>query len=294
MKSLTVLSPHQDDAGLSLAMTICAAARSGRPVRIVNCFTVSAYAPHSLARDVVEVGSVRKEEDREFASRVGPSVEVVDLGMEDAPIRLGRPVASVRRLKVGPRERMDAQKIAEALNCVADGMVLAPLGLGGHIDHLVAFEAAIRLARAGRTVVFYEDLPYAAELRDCCILRAANRASRRIGARLGGALVRDREAEDRKRFAIEAYGSQLSTGQIDSVIGYGTRRGGGERLWGTKGFHETVGAHPAGIEAGSFMAAWQRRLQCAAHAAGNGARAVCRRAAESISRGGGDNVPQTN
>jgi LmbE family N-acetylglucosaminyl deacetylase len=294
MKSLIVLSPHQDDAGLSLAMTIRAAARSGRSVRIVNCFTVSAYAPHSLARDAAEVGSVRQKEDREFASRVGPSVEVVDLGMEDAPIRLGRHVSSVRRLKVGARELVDARRIAEALDWVTDGTVLAPLGLGGHIDHLVALEAAIRLARAGRPVAFYEDLPYAAELRDCCILRAANGAARRIGARLGGALVRDREAADRKRFAIEAYGSQLSASQFDSVIGYGARRGGGERLWGTKGFHETVGAQPAGIEAGSFMAAWQGRLQCAAHAAVDGAQAVCRRATESISRGGGDNVPQTN
>jgi LmbE family N-acetylglucosaminyl deacetylase len=292
MKSLTVLSPHQDDAGLSLAMTIRAAARSGRTVRIVNCFTVSAYAPHSLAGDVAEVGSVRQAEDREFALRVGPSVEVVDLGMEDAPIRLGRPVASVRRLKVGDRERLDARRIAGAVDRVADGMVLAPLGLGGHIDHLVALEAAIRLARAGRTVAFYEDLPYAAELRECCILRAADGASRRIGARLGGALVRDREAADRKRFAIEAYGSQLSASQFDSVIGYGARRG-GERLWGTNGFDATIGAQPAGVESGSFLAAWQRRLQCAAHTAANGARAAGRRAAESISRGGGDNVPQT-
>jgi LmbE family N-acetylglucosaminyl deacetylase len=294
MKSLTVLSPHQDDAGLSLAMTIRAAARSGRRVRIVNCFTVSAYAPHSLALDVVEIGSIRKEEDREFASRVGTSVEVVDLGMEDAPIRLQRPVASVRRLKVGARERLDAQRIAEALDRLAEGTVLAPLGLGGHIDHLVALEAAIGLARAGRPVVFYEDLPYAADLRECCIIRAANGASRRIGARLGGALVRDREAADRKRFAIEAYGSQLTPCQIDSVIGYGTRRGDAERLWGTNGFHNSVGAQPAGIEAGSLGAAWQRRLHCAAHAAVNRARTVCRRATESISRGGGDNVPQTN
>jgi LmbE family N-acetylglucosaminyl deacetylase len=292
MKSLTVLSPHQDDAGLSLAMTIRAAARSGQPVRIVNCFTVSTYAPHSQARDAAEVGVVRKAEDREFASRVGSAVEVVDLEMEDAPIRLERPVAAVRRLKVGARERSDAARIAEALERVAEGTVLAPLGLGGHIDHLVAREAAILLARTGRTVVFYEDLPYAADLRECCILRAADGASRRIGARLGSALVRDREGTDRKRFAIEAYRSQLSASQIDSVIGYGTLRG-GERLWGTNGFDQTFQAERAGIEAGSTTAVWGRRLQCATHAAANRARAVYRRATELTSRGG-VNAPQTN
>jgi LmbE family N-acetylglucosaminyl deacetylase len=292
MKPLTVLSPHQDDAGLSLAMTIRAAARRGQAVRIVNCFTVSTYAPHSQARGAAEVGAIRKAEDREFASRVGSAVEVVDLEMEDAPIRLGRPVAVVRRLKVGARELGDAGKIAEALDRIAEGTVLAPLGLGGHIDHLVAREAAIRLARGGRTVVFYEDLPYAADLRECCILRAADGASRRIGARLGGALVREGECASRKRFAIEAYRSQLSASQFDSVIEYGTLRS-GERLWGTNGFDRTFEAEPVGLEAGSSMAAWGRRFQCAAHAAVNRAQAVYRRATEVISRGG-INAPQTN
>jgi LmbE family N-acetylglucosaminyl deacetylase len=293
MNSLTVLSPHQDDAALSVGMTIRAAARSGRPVRILNCFTVSEYAPHNGARGAAEVGRVRQAEDREFASRMGAAVEVIDLGLEDAPIRFGCPVSAVRRRRVGVGERETAARIAEALARVADGLVLAPLGLGRHIDHLVAREAAIRFAQAGGHVAFYEDLPYAAELRDCCVRRAADGAALRVGTRLGGGVVRDREAASRKRFAIEAYESQLSAEQFDAVIGYGARRG-GERLWGTgTAFGSIPKLENAEVEAGSPASAWARRMQCASHAAANRARAAIRRAMELVS-GGGVNAPQTN
>jgi LmbE family N-acetylglucosaminyl deacetylase len=294
VRSLTILSPHQDDAALSLAMTIRAAARNGVSVRIVNCFTVSDYAPHSEAVGPAEVGAVRQAEDREFASRVGAGVEVLDLGMQDAPIRLGCPVEEVRRRRVGRRERDDAARIAGAVEQNQAGVVLAPLGLGRHIDHLLAREAAIRLARAGRTVVFYEDLPYAAELRECCIVRAADAVASRIGSRLQGRLVTDREAASRKRFAIEAYRSQLSDGQFDAVIAYGARRG-GERLWGARQWPSPVPApEDGGVEAGAAGALWRRRLQCAAHAGATRLGAAARHVIESISGRGGVHAPQTN
>ncbi len=293
MASLTILSPHQDDAGLSLAIAIGAAARTGRRIRIVNCFTVSTYAPHSDARDVDAVGAIRRSEDREFASRVGTAVEVVDLGLEDAPVRLGCRVEDARRLTVGRFERAEAWRLAERVGGAAEGTILAPLGLGRHIDHLIAREASIRLARAGRAVVFYEDLPYAAEIGECCILRAADAVSRRVGRRLLGVMVRDGEAAARKRYAIEAYRSQLSETQFDSVMGYGARLG-GERLWGAEALEESIPAiERTGIEAGWAAAAWRRQLHCATHAALNRAMALRRRATGWSFRGG-INAPQTN
>jgi LmbE family N-acetylglucosaminyl deacetylase len=293
MNQLTVLSPHQDDAGLSLAMTIRASARSGR-VRIVNCFTVSEYAPHLEARNAAAIGTERRKEDREFASRAGEGIEVIDLKMEDAPIRLGLPVGEVRRLRVGAREREDASRIAADLADLAEGLVLAPLGLGGHIDHLVARQAAMQLARRGRAVGFYEDLPYASELRECCILRTADAAARGIGARLSCALMRDREAAARKRFAIDAYRSQLSAEEMDGIVRYNERRG-GERLWIAPKTEGLVPAplEQAGIQAGNPAAALGRRFECAAHYFVGRARAACRRAQLNL-RGGRINAPQTN
>jgi hypothetical protein len=195
-------------------------------------------------------------------------------------------------MRVGRFEMAEAGALAQRAATLAEGTVLAPLGLGRHIDHLIAREVGIRLALQGRSVVFYEDLPYAAELRECCVLRAADAVARRLGSRFRGGVVRDDEAASRKRFAIESYRSQLSLPQFDSVIRYGARIG-GERIWGLSGLDTIPALEPAGLEAGVFTPAWRRRFQCAAHAATNRARAVCRRASEWTLRGGID-APQTN
>jgi hypothetical protein len=48
----------------------------------------------------------------------------------------------------------------------SDTRIYAPLALGGHVDHRLAREAGLLLARAGWTVWFYEDLPYALQAED--------------------------------------------------------------------------------------------------------------------------------
>jgi LmbE family N-acetylglucosaminyl deacetylase len=291
MPALTVISPHQDDAGLSLAMTLRSAARQGHPARIINCFTISAYAPHAEAQTVPEIAELRRSEDREFIARTGASVQIVDLGLEDAPIRLGCPVNEVRRRRMGRREREEAMRLATEIGRLAEGILLAPLGLGGHIDHLVAHEAGVQLAKTGHAVAFYEDLPYAADLRECCILRAADNASRCCGTALSGMLARDPEGAARKRFAIEAYRSQLAESQFDSVIGYGKRRGGAERIWTAGGTEKLIPAalENTGITVGRPVDATRRRAQCAVHRTTD---RIGRYAALLNLRGGGVNAPQ--
>ena len=39
--------------------------------------------------------------------------------------------------------------------------IYTPLGIGGHIDHVLAFDIGVRMHQAGYNVKFYEDLPYA-------------------------------------------------------------------------------------------------------------------------------------
>jgi LmbE family N-acetylglucosaminyl deacetylase len=291
MLTLTVLSPHQDDAGLSLGMTLRAAARLGHPARIINCFTISAFAPHAEARTLPEIGALRRSEDLEFAARTGAGIEIVDLGMKDSPLRLGCSVNEVRRRRIGSREREEASRLAEEVRREARGIVLAPLGLGGHIDHQIAHEAAIQMAKAGQPVAFYEDLPYAADLRECCILRAADGASRRRGAPLRAMLARDREGAARKRFAIEAYGSQLTPSQFDSVIGYAGRRGGAERMWLADGAQELIPAplETTDIVVGQPAEAIRRRAGCAVHRVAD---RLGHYAARLSLRGGGVNAPQ--
>jgi hypothetical protein len=47
-----------------------------------------------------------------------------------------------------------------------DWRVYAPLGVGHHVDHLLAFDAGLLLADDGWPVSFYEDFPYTSSEED--------------------------------------------------------------------------------------------------------------------------------
>jgi len=65
----------------------------------------------------------------------------------------------------GPRDTLDPSDVLHALagEYPTMGTVYAPLGIGGHPDHLVARDVALELARRGAHVELYADMPYAVE-----------------------------------------------------------------------------------------------------------------------------------
>ena len=64
--SVLVLSPHQDDAAVSLGLTLSEAAQAGVEVHVLNAFTVSAHAPHAEVSSRADVSQARAEEDAAF------------------------------------------------------------------------------------------------------------------------------------------------------------------------------------------------------------------------------------
>ena len=60
--STVVLSPHHDDAALSLGLTLLDAAEAGEALHILNVFTVSAHSPQRAAQGVAEISTLRAEE----------------------------------------------------------------------------------------------------------------------------------------------------------------------------------------------------------------------------------------
>jgi LmbE family N-acetylglucosaminyl deacetylase len=296
MDTVTILSPHQDDAGFSLALTIGEFVRAGHRVRIVNCFTESAYAPHTSASSVSEIGAVRSREDREFASRIGNGIEVVDLGLRDAPLRLGCDVSQVRSRKPGEIDREAGAKILESLSGIGSDLVLAPLGVGGHIDHLVVRDVGIQMAKDTHRVIFYEDLPYAAELRACCFERAVRGFARRLGRPIRAAWIRGAAGMGAKLFAIQAYSSQLSGNQFDPIIRYGESHAGCERIWGAEWNTGTfpIAIHKVETRRVSSLAPVAPWLRCASHAAASRVRAILRAPVQAQGRRRGIHVPQAN
>jgi LmbE family N-acetylglucosaminyl deacetylase len=227
--SLTVLSPHRDDAALSVAFALARAVRAGVAVRIVVPFPRSNYAPQAglAARDVETVSQLRAAEDARFVRRLGARATLVDFGLGDALLRPGFATEAdfITRRAFRAEDVAEYSALAARLAALAaSSFQLVPLGLGDHIDHRLA-AAAAETAWPLETRVYYEDLPYAAGLGPEPI-RDAVRA--RDPTLVPLCVPGDRHA---KFAALSEYRSQLGAGAIAAVLQYAGRYEGAERLW---------------------------------------------------------------
>ena len=168
-QSWLVLSPHSDDAALSVGAWMALRRAAGDTVHVLTCFGGSGAAPPASpvatrlhrawgVRDAVDATATRAAEDREAWARLGVTGEALAF-----PERLYRQptVREPSQLFRAP-EAGDAlaDALAAAIAAHAVGRrVVAPLGVGGHTDHLLVHRAAGACAEA---LWFYEDLPYAA------------------------------------------------------------------------------------------------------------------------------------
>ncbi len=157
--SITVLSPHRDDAVFSLGGWMRLWTQAGIPVRVLNFFTRSGYAP--WLADGGDVSERRAYEDRQALRAVSPHVMARGFDLFDAPLRLKWPVRAVMGQSAEILDERDVEHVRGLLRRIArSSVVIAPLGLGGHIDHLTVRQAALA-SIPGWKLAFYEDLPYA-------------------------------------------------------------------------------------------------------------------------------------
>ncbi len=241
-----VLSPHLDDGVLSCGGRIFELSRAGWRVTLLTVFTADepVEPPSQLAADLRrwwklpagEVMQRRREEDRAAAHRLG--CEVCHLGFPEAPYRTddqGRVLYRDLAALFGSPAAEDGPlvfKIAETLlGFLAADLWLAPLGVGGHVDHQLA-RAAAEIAR--KDLWFYEEFPY---------LEWKPRA---LAAALGTpssweshTLVLDPEAVAARLQAIAEYRSQLPSmfrnqARLGRQLRRALRRTGGERLFRKK------------------------------------------------------------
>lgn len=237
---IAVISPHRDDAAFSLTLTIECLLSDGHAVDLVACFTRSEYAPFAdrvdAAKRVQSVSSLRRDEDTVWSTQFPGVVtagkfRMIDLGLRDAPLRLGVAVDQVCQTGVdGSDSAVD--EIQTAIEGLAVDAVLLPLAVGTHVDHVAARDAGLRAALAGGPCAFYEDLPYAARPGAAQSLPALARA---IGIDLRSWLVPSSQdsawGEARKRSAAQCYSSQVSPTEIETIAGFCRRYDGRERLW---------------------------------------------------------------
>ena len=188
-RGVLVLSAHLDDAVLS-----CGALLSGlagrTPVAVATVFTQAGPPPYTRAArlyleqcaagDAAALYADRRREDVEVLTALG--VEPVHLGAPDALFRRRTVPPSVARLgRVVPEvvhryptyrfdiaqgwvsrgDRMLVDRLAADVRSLAYRMdaalVLGPIGVGRHVDHLIT-RAVVQ--RQPERAVFYSDFPY--------------------------------------------------------------------------------------------------------------------------------------
>lgn len=146
-----IVSPHPDDAAFSCGalmtaqgsrirvVTVC----GGLPPEGVEASDWDQRCGFATARDAA---TVRMVEDQRACASVG--AEVVVLSRYDRPYTDGE---------------ADADGLAEVLRPLLAGMhVLLPAAIGGHPDHVMARDAALRVLRSLRLpATLYGDVPYA-------------------------------------------------------------------------------------------------------------------------------------
>jgi LmbE family N-acetylglucosaminyl deacetylase len=148
MVDVVFVSPHLDDVALSCAGTVRNHVTRGETALVVTVFA------GPLASDE------RVHEDDASMAVLG--AEAVRLSFADAIARVAHPREIWRDVVDLPLESAVTEALAALWDARGRPAVVAPLAVGGHVDHRICHRAARALARRGARVAFYEDYPYAA------------------------------------------------------------------------------------------------------------------------------------
>ena len=129
---ISILSPHFDDAAYALTLHISGIIKSGIPLTVINCFTVTSWTAFPVdAKGRKEISLMREHEDVAFYSQFNTPVTFVNLNLLDAPLR-NEYIFQYKQLE--PDEWMLVKELRERLQDHIDGLVLCPLAIGNHID----------------------------------------------------------------------------------------------------------------------------------------------------------------
>jgi LmbE family N-acetylglucosaminyl deacetylase len=239
-----VLSPHLDDAALSVGGALAGWADAGESPAVVTVCAGQPAGPltdfarfqHARWGDPADLVAARRAEDQQALALLG--ARPVWLDVPDCIYRGDRyateaglfgPIAPDE----GPLVEAIAGTVAALWSATARATVVAPLGIGNHVDHQLTRAAADRLAARGVPLLWYEDFPYVVRPGGETQRRALTDGWRPVLTPIGPTV-------ERKVAAIAAYASQVpvlfgtAADMAAAVRAYAGATGGdgpAERLW---------------------------------------------------------------
>lgn len=166
---IVILSPHLDDAVLSLGALISREVRAGKTVEVVSCFTAGPpLETIEASKRVFGDYSMRRSEDERALEVLGATHRWLDLHeriWRDPPLPTSRSTFPTHVFRTPGRmeDFRELRAIRAAIGGLLDAgakTILAPLAIGHHVDHVEVALAALRevLGRgAFDRIQFYED-----------------------------------------------------------------------------------------------------------------------------------------
>jgi LmbE family N-acetylglucosaminyl deacetylase len=232
-KGTVIFSPHADDAALSIGGMLCKRVLE-EPVTLVTIFGRSNYMRESAFQNDWEIVTTRRRgEDIAFANSLGIGLRYLEF--PEASLRLGSSFDKVFSNKAYATEVQYPSNfitvIKEIISHETPKFLFAPLGLGLHHDHLITNRLPHEIAPLyTQTVVFYEDLPYAAGLSESEILQHVSSVCSTLNPMY---VSIDKEISD-KIANLMLYKSQIGEFELNVVKYYAAHWGDGqlyERVW---------------------------------------------------------------
>lgn len=227
-----ILSPHFDDAAYGLTLHISGIIKSGLPLSIINCFTVTKWTAIPVEDKAIEaVSLLRAGEDVQYNTLFNSAIEFVNLNLLDAPLRNGY-IFQFQPFQ--PNEWSVVQNLQDRLEDLLEdeeeSILLCPMGIGNHIDHAICLEAVAELYH-GYKVLFYEDLPYAARITQQDIEDHVKKLEQRLGVEFVHDVYSRNGCNIDKELAVRVYKSQMNDEICSEIVAHLNNLS-GERIWG--------------------------------------------------------------
>jgi len=172
MRTLLILSPHLDDAAFSISPLLLEMSANHR-ITVATPFAGSVKQPKGFALDCqldkglgpqVDYMKLRRSEDAQWAEKI--CAEVIHGDLKEAPHRGYESAADLfsgihSADSIGPELQAWLSAIAESLS---PNLILLPLGIGGHVDHLWLRQVTEATSPDLASLVYYCDQPYCAKI----------------------------------------------------------------------------------------------------------------------------------
>ena len=168
MRTVLAISPHLDDAIFSAGALLWTLRKRGWRVAVVTVFTGNVEQPSGFAlacqldkglAPEIDYMALRRDEDLRACAEL--DAEARHLPLLEAPHRGYHNAAALfdKVLPGDPAEGQVREEFGAMLADIQPDVVLAPLAIGGHVDHVIV-RRAVEAIGGLRRLWLWEDWPY--------------------------------------------------------------------------------------------------------------------------------------